>query len=88
MSPTTNGKPKGSLTKRKASSTPGSAKKRAKKAVNSNAKAKRTGSTYQHSLEYPDGWDNMSLYKSFLCMDPKVFVYFLPSSVQREIRIK
>ena len=70
MSPRTTVKTEGSPaveTKRRAISTSGSAKKRSKKSSSSKPKPTASnGSSKQPTLEFPDGWESMSLYKSFL----------------------
>jgi hypothetical protein len=73
MSPATNGKVSSTSTgvKRRANSTSGTAKKKAKKGPTSKTKdVKENGSAeeaYEIIVSKPDGWDKMNLYKSFLC---------------------
>jgi hypothetical protein len=74
MSPATNGKVSSPPTgvKRQASSTSGSAKKKAKKGGSPKSKpikSKPNGSTEEENDpgDKPDGWEKMNLYKSFLC---------------------
>jgi hypothetical protein len=74
MAPATNGKvsPPATGVKRQASSTSGSAKKKAKKGgspKSKSVKSKPNGSAEEENepADKPDGWDKMNLYKSFLC---------------------
>jgi len=71
MSPATNGKStvSSSGVKRRASSTPSNTKKRVKKGTSTKSKiSKQNGEVHapEDIVTKPDGWEDMSLYKSFL----------------------
>ena len=73
MSPATNGKSTvpSSGVKRRASSTQSNAKKKVKKGTSSKSKlSKQNGEVHAQEdiVTKPDGWEDMSLYKSFLCI--------------------